>query len=146
QANNRPDNETATPIKHTIIIIGENRTFDHIFATYTPKCHGETVDNLLSRRIITPEGRPGPNYSLAVQFSACDPGKGLDCQQARTGRYEISPQGRSLYPVLPAPLAGGPTNVCTDNGVCTLKDAISSEDGLAFGYYKFMLTGGTGLK
>jgi len=25
---------TATPIKHVIIIIGENRTFDHIFATY----------------------------------------------------------------------------------------------------------------
>ena len=27
---------TRTPIKHVIIIIGENRTFDHIFATYTP--------------------------------------------------------------------------------------------------------------
>ena len=27
------DNETATPIKHLIVIIGENRTFDHVFAT-----------------------------------------------------------------------------------------------------------------
>ncbi len=27
---------TATPIKHVIIIIGENRSFDHVFATYVP--------------------------------------------------------------------------------------------------------------
>ena len=28
---------TATPIKHVIVIIGENRTFDHVSATYKPK-------------------------------------------------------------------------------------------------------------
>jgi phospholipase C len=28
------DARTATPIKHLIIIIGENRSFDHMFATY----------------------------------------------------------------------------------------------------------------
>jgi phospholipase C len=28
---------TATPIKHVIVIIGENRTSDHVFATYQPK-------------------------------------------------------------------------------------------------------------
>src|SRR5215472_10442423 len=39
---------TQTPIKHVIIIVGENRTFDHLFATYQPK-NGQTVDNLLSR-------------------------------------------------------------------------------------------------
>jgi len=27
---------TATPIEHVIVIIGENRTFDHLFATYRP--------------------------------------------------------------------------------------------------------------
>ena len=32
-----PDNRTATPIKHVIIIVGENRSFDHLFATYVPK-------------------------------------------------------------------------------------------------------------
>jgi hypothetical protein len=32
---------THTPIKHVIIIIGENRTFDNVFATYVPKS-GET--------------------------------------------------------------------------------------------------------
>jgi phospholipase C len=38
-----------TPIKHVIVIIGENRSFDHVFATYVPK-KGEKVWNLLSRR------------------------------------------------------------------------------------------------
>ncbi len=28
---------TRTPIKHVIVLIGENRTFDHLFATYVPK-------------------------------------------------------------------------------------------------------------
>ena len=27
---------TTTPIKHVIVIIGENHTFDNIFATYRP--------------------------------------------------------------------------------------------------------------
>src|SRR5271165_4950910 len=110
-----PDDDTRTPIKHSIVIIGENRTFDHIFATYKPKA-GETVDNLLSKGIVNPDGTPGPNYASAVQFSACDEGTGVNCQPPPAGLYQTSPQGRSLYPVLPAPLVGGPTNVCKDNG------------------------------
>ena len=39
---------TASPIKHVIIIVGENRSFDHVFATYQPKNNGETIANLLS--------------------------------------------------------------------------------------------------
>src|ERR1700674_5490974 len=57
---------TKTPIKHVIIIVGENRTFDHIFATYKPK-PGESVNNLLSKGIVNEDGTPGPNYSLAHQ-------------------------------------------------------------------------------
>ena len=60
---------TATPIKHAIIIIGENRTFDHVFATYKPKS-GESVWNLLSEGIVKDDGSPGPNYSKATQSSA----------------------------------------------------------------------------
>jgi phospholipase C len=29
--------KTATPIRHVIIIVGENRSFDHWFATYLPR-------------------------------------------------------------------------------------------------------------
>src|ERR1700684_4075309 len=42
---------TATPIKHVIVIIGETRSFDHVFATYVPK-NGQKVNNLLSEGII----------------------------------------------------------------------------------------------
>ncbi len=52
--------QTATPIKHVVIIFGENRTFDHVFATYQPKS-GESVSNLLSKGIVDANGKPGPN-------------------------------------------------------------------------------------
>lgn len=45
------DNNTASPIKHVIVIIRENRSFDHVFATYKP-VNGQTIDNLLSKQII----------------------------------------------------------------------------------------------
>ena len=60
------DQETTTPIKHVIVIIGENRTFDNIYATYVPK-HG-TISNLLSKGIVNPDGSPGPHADLAKQF------------------------------------------------------------------------------
>ena len=42
---------TTSPIKHVIVIIGENRTFDHIFATYMPK-KGQTISNLLPKALL----------------------------------------------------------------------------------------------
>jgi len=48
---------TRTPIKHVILLIGENRTFDHVFATYTPP-HGQTINNLLSEGIVKADGTP----------------------------------------------------------------------------------------
>src|SRR5579871_2246994 len=59
--------KTATPIKHVIIIVGENRSFDHLFATYVPAKH-EKVMNLLSQGIVNADGSPGPNFSKAHQF------------------------------------------------------------------------------
>ncbi len=127
---------TRSPIKHVIIIVGENRSFDHLFATYKPK-QGESVDNLLSKGIVNEDGTPGPNYSLAAQFAA---------DATDSNEFQLSPKKKSLYSKLPAPLNGGPTDVCKDNGICTLGDATSSENGLDANYYPFLLTGGTGLK
>ena len=62
------DTATTTPIKHVIVIIGENRTFDHIFATYKPVNKGEKVWNLLSEGIVKADGSPGPNYGKALQY------------------------------------------------------------------------------
>src|SRR3984893_7991843 len=79
------DRRTASPIKHVIVIMGENRTFDHVFATYEPRA-GEHVDNLLSKGIINKDGSPGPNYAKAAQFSATD-----------NYYYSINPAQKTAY-------------------------------------------------
>ena len=135
---------TRTPIKHVIIIIGENRTFDHIFATYTPANKKDTVLNLLSQKIIKADGTPGTEYDNARQSSAKD---GLI--------YELSPGHRAPYKVLPPALSGGPSTPygCQVLGITTGTSCVTSaniaqikkfENGLDDGYYKYMLTGGTG--
>src|SRR6202022_2648261 len=62
------DEKTTLPIKHVIIIVGENRTFDHLFATYKPK-NGK-VDNLLSKGIVNADGTPAPNLPQTQKYSA----------------------------------------------------------------------------
>jgi phospholipase C len=64
--------KTETPIKHVIVLIGENRTFDHLFATYVPKSK-DSVSNLLSKGIINADGSPGKHFSKAAQFQAVKP-------------------------------------------------------------------------
>jgi phospholipase C len=132
RATSDASSKTATPIKHVIVIIGENRTFDHVFATYKPK-KGESVDNLLSKEIINEDGTPGPNYSLAGQYSAVD---------TDADGFEVSPMNKSLYSKLPTPLAGGPTTPF----IPSLAIAKAVENGLPDSYYNFLTTGGTGLK
>jgi phospholipase C len=135
QAQEQGGSGTASPIKHVIIIVGENRSFDHIFATYKP-AHGESVDNLLSKKIITEDGQPGPNYAQAHQNFADVTG---------TTTFQMAPTGKTLFSPLPAPLTGGPSNVCTDNGICTHQEAEDSENGLTNYYVNLLMTGGTGL-
>jgi phospholipase C len=64
--------ETTTPIKHVIILIGENWTFDGMFATYQPKGK-QSVANLLSRGIVTASGAPGPDFAYSQQFQINQP-------------------------------------------------------------------------
>jgi phospholipase C len=92
--------KTDTPIKHLIVLIGENRTFDHIFATYRPK-HDQSVANLLSRGIIFPNGVPGPNFAQSRQFQINQPfpAKYVIDAFATAGKtaYQQSP-GTPLFP------------------------------------------------
>src|ERR1700737_1355026 len=97
--------KTASPIKHVIIIVGENRTFDHVFATYKPK-NGQTVGNLLSCELINADGPPGPNFSEAPQF---------DADEFHQDKFPISPEKCLVYPTPPPPLTGGPSDVCKAN-------------------------------
>src|SRR5258708_39960021 len=74
---------STTPIQHVIVIIGENRTFDHVFATYQP-ASSDSVLNLLSEGVVNSNGTPGPNFSLASQSSASD-----------TTSYQLNPSGNA---------------------------------------------------
>jgi phospholipase C len=125
---------TRTPIKHVIVIIGENRSFDHVFATYKPK-DGETVWNLLSEGIVKADGAPGPNFSKAQQKAASD---------LPADSFLLSP-AKSSFPkdVLPAPLVGGPKDSYIPKDSLTV--AKQSENGLPDDYYPSLISGGTGL-
>src|SRR5271163_1543199 len=107
QSRGSHDDRTTSPIKHVIVIIGENRSFDHVFATYVPQW-GESVDNLLSKGIVTLDSNlnaiPGPHFHKAQQLAASDLG-------ATTGgdQFLLSPP-KTEFPgnILPSPLVGGP--------------------------------------
>ena len=94
---------TATPIKHVIILIGENRTFDNVYGTYVPR-HGQTVWNLLSRGIVNADGSPGPNKDAAEQFKigTINP----PAYFISTNKL-IAPNKTPYAPFLPTPEAGG---------------------------------------
>lgn len=87
--------ETTTPIKHVIVIIGENHTFDNVFATYKP-VPGQQVWNLLSKSIVKPDGAAGVKVAQAMQATATD-------TSSNPGIYSISPPKSSFYPTLPQP-------------------------------------------
>jgi phospholipase C len=93
--------KTASPIKHVIIIVGENRSFDHIFATYVPKGRGDKVLNLLSEGIVNADGTPGRNFAKGHQFQITS--------APNFGKFFISAtmQSKVLYTTLPAPDIGG---------------------------------------
>jgi phospholipase C len=123
-----------TPIQHVIVIIGENHSFDNVFATYQPKS-GQTVSNLLSRQIVNQNGGPGANFNLANQAAATD---------TSTDAFLLSPaQAPMPGGLLPAPLTGGPKASYLPSGA-TLAVAQQTESGLDPDYYQYLLTGGTG--
>src|SRR5262245_33439026 len=94
--------DTATPIKHVIVIIGENRTFDNVYGTYMPK-HGQHVTNLLSRGIVRADGSPGPNSAVATQFRLTT----INPVRFFIDTNTLVSPGKTAYsPFLPTPEAG----------------------------------------
>ena len=137
------ESATRTPIKHVIVIIGENRSFDHVYATYKPVNKGDHVLNLLSKKIVNDDGSPGPNYGEVLQYKAFD-----------TQSYQFNPP-KTPYVVLPPAVTGGPSTPygCQFLGVATGTSCVTSanvaaikayENGLPDEYYQYLLTGGTG--
>jgi phospholipase C len=87
--------KTATPIQHVIVLIGENRSFDHVFATYFPRS-ADSISNLRSKGIINADGTTGPHFSKATQYQAIAP---------YNAKYFISlaPNQKVPYQTLPMP-------------------------------------------
>jgi acid phosphatase len=87
----QPQAATTTPIKHVIVIIGENHSFDNVFATYRPP-GGQHIRNLLSEGIVTADGSPGPRARHALQLTASD-----------TKTYRVTPKITGAHRTLPQP-------------------------------------------
>ena len=90
---------TTTPIKHLIVLIAENWSFDSVYGTYVPK--NGTTANLLSKEIVTADGAPGVNAGLASQSSVNTP---------LPPTYFISSSNKTLYSPLPTPQLNGAPN------------------------------------
>src|SRR5215831_9968672 len=60
--------KTASPIKHVIVLIGENRSFDNVYGTYDPR-PGQSVSNLRTSKIVREDGSLGSRASLAAQVA-----------------------------------------------------------------------------
>src|ERR1700730_7895483 len=90
-ATDRPT--TVSPIKHVIVVIGENQSFDHLYGTYVPPS-GDSISNLLAKGIVRPDGSPGPHFAKAQQFttsgqtSSSPPASGI-------GRHSPAKQNQS---------------------------------------------------
>jgi phospholipase C len=138
QAQSTNDGKTTSPIKHVIVIIGENRSYDHVFATYVPKA-GQTTMNLLSEGIIKADGTPGLNFAKAHQLAAVDLGEKTGGDPFLLDPPKVDFGGD----VLPAPLVGGAFDSYIPSDSLSL--AMASENGLPTSYYPFLVSGGTGL-
>lgn len=94
-----PIEQTTTPIKHVIVVIGENVSFDTLFGTYAPSS-GQSILNLRSQGIVQRDGAPGPNYAQAVQRLGSN----------RHASYTVDPLRLEAYTKLPQPLLTGVFN------------------------------------
>jgi phospholipase C len=123
----------ASPVHHVIVVVGENRSFDHVFGVYKP-LPGQAVSNLLSKGIVNEDGTPrvvvGENRSSDHVFGVYKPlpgqavsnllSKGIvnedgtlsiarQYQTLPRTSYFISADQKTPYDHLPAPqLLGSP--------------------------------------
>jgi phospholipase C len=129
------DGNTKTPVKHVIVIYGENRSFDHLFGTYR-SASGEPVQNILSEGIVNEDGTPGPNFSTAAQFQA-----------NATGKFSVSPPKTAVYQTMPPTLSAG-NKTASDTApppFATIQAAENADGGLLPRDLRLLTTGATGL-
>ena len=122
---------TRTPIKHVIVIIGENRTFDHVFATYKPTNKARASTTCSRRASSTPTALLDRTFS----------GRPVLRHRQQRRRLSAEPSGKTRYSVLPPAARGG-----LDGSVSGRRNGQSrTKTGCRDDYYVFLTTGGTGL-
>jgi len=94
--NGQGEPQTATPIKHVIVLIGENRSFDNVYGMYRPG-NGQSIGNLLSRGIVNAAGDTLLN-TKAQQFSI-----NLPLSSATYFIDSRATPGKTPYSALPLP-------------------------------------------
>jgi phospholipase C len=134
--------KTRTPIKHVIVLIGENRTFDNIYATYEPRW-GQFVANLLSAGIVHPDGSAGPNFSRSRQFQINQPypskyfidagaTAGKTAYQQSPGTPNFPPPNTAYVPTAPGGLGAGQApfsqSAVPDSELPTIEPSLEHED------------------
>ena len=123
-----------SPITHVIVIIGENRSFDHVFGTYVPR-EDQTISNLWSKGIVNLDGTPGPKFKLSQQYTA-----------TITGAFTTSPTKKTLYKKLPPSISNGPAAGSIYGYPFSNQEVGEIEDpDLAPGYDKYLTTGATNI-
>ena len=111
--------ETATPIEHLIVVVGENLSFDNLFGTYRPPSNAK-IRNLLSEGIVNREGSPGPEFTKAAQRRA-EVYDSYDVTPPIVGTYADLPRPGTTYALglpryapdmrFPASLPNGPFQI-----------------------------------
>jgi len=130
------ESATRTPIKHVIVIIGENRSFDHVYATYKPVNKGDHVLNLLSKKIVNDDGSRGRIMAKSCNIRRLTPShinsilQDALCGAAASGhRGPSTPYGCQFLGV-----ATG-TSCVTSANVAAIK---AYENGLPDEYYQYL--------
>ena len=135
QANEDARPATQTPIQHVIVVIGENRSYDHVFGTYGPKAQ-QSASNLLSKGIVNRDGTPGAHFGAAAQFTV-----------PPQSSFYIGAPSKTPYAVLPPPDTLGAHTAPSDTApppFATLA-AASAEPDLEPADVVLLTTGATGL-
>jgi phospholipase C len=136
--------KTTSPIKHVIVLIGENRGLDHTFGVYKPKGAGQTISNLLSKGIVNEDGTPGPNFALSQQFSVAAQASGLYYIGAPTA----SKSPYNAVNLMPQPNTNGAPETQSTTGAPFTSVAVvaaTGETDIAPGSFNLLTTGAVGL-
>jgi phospholipase C len=117
--------QTTTPIKHVIVIFGENISFDHYFATYPhatnpegepqfhPKAHTPRVNNLLSGGLLT----ENPNSTQPFRMDTGVASVTCDMNHSYTPEQMADDHGlMDAFPANTGSAAASSTPPCNDYG------------------------------